>query len=255
MIFERVVSLPVAARRLLEVLAVFGQPLNLELAVRAAGAESGAMELVAMLRAERLSRTRVKDEREELETYHDRIRETVVSHLAPDTLRHHHRALAGALEGVAGTDPELLATHLQGAGEHVRAAGYAIAAADGAAEALAFDRAARLYRLALDLDPVAPRDTRRDIEVKLGDALASAGRGGEAALAYLAAADGADGRRQLELRRQAAEQQLRSGHLDEAFETIQKVLAAIGCRSPRQNAAPCSRCSSSASASAFAALG
>jgi tetratricopeptide (TPR) repeat protein len=112
-----------------------------------------------------------------------------------------------------------------------------LAAADRASNALAFDRAARLYRRALELDPAADRELRRSIEVRLGDALASAGRGGEAAQAYLAASEGAPATRQLELRRQAAEQQLRSGHLDEGFETIRTVLAAIGmslAKSPRR---------------------
>jgi serine/threonine protein kinase/tetratricopeptide (TPR) repeat protein len=236
-ILDRVTGLPEPARRLLEVLAVFGQPVDRGLASRAAGLESEEMESVALLRAERLSRARVMDDHEELETYHDRIRETVIAHLDPSTLRSHHRALARALETVAGADPEALAVHFQGAGEQVRAARYALAAADRATDALAFDRAARLYRTALDLDPAAARDTRRNIEVKLGEALASAGRGGEAARAYLAAAADAETGHQLELRRRAAEQFLRSGHFDEGFETIRTVLAAIGmslAKSPRR---------------------
>ena len=235
-IFGRVAGLPEPARRLLEVLAVFGQPVDRAIASRAAGVWGEEMESVSLLRAERLTRTRVLGDREELETYHDRIRETVLAHLEPGPLRNHHRALAVALES-AGADPEVLAVHFEGAGEHVKAAGFAIAAADRAADALAFDRAARLYRRALDLDPAAERDRRRAVEVKLGDALASAGRGAEAARSYLAASAGADGRTQLDLRRRAAEQQLRSGHFDEGFDTIRTVLAAIGmslAKSPRR---------------------
>jgi serine/threonine protein kinase len=228
-IHERVKELPDTPRHLLEVLSVFGQPLDQELANRAAGIESGAMEAVSMLRAQHLSRTRVMDQRQELETYHDRIRETVVSHLSPDRLRSHHRSLANTLVLLDDPDPEILSVHFHGAGETVRAAGYSVAAAERASDKLAFERAARLYRQALDLDPSMAADRQVVIQGKLGDALASAGRGGQAASAYLAAAAlDAEPRHELELRRRAAEQQLRSGQIDAGFDTIRSVLGAIG---------------------------
>jgi hypothetical protein len=236
-IYSRVKSLPSATRRLLEVLSVFGQPLDRELASAAAGVGLEEMESVSQLRAQRLARTRVMDDREELEPYHDRIRETVVAHLAADELRSHHRALASSLAALDDPDPEILAVHFQGAGELVRAAQYSVAAADRAADALAFDRAARLYRLALDLDPSTDRDTQRSVQIRLGNALASAGRGGQAAEAYLAAASDSEPRSQLEFHRRAAEQLLRSGQIDAGFDTIRSVLAAIGMKlalSPRR---------------------
>ncbi|MEO7158043.1 MAG: AAA family ATPase, partial [Vicinamibacterales bacterium] len=180
-IHERVKELPATPRHLLEVLSVFGQPLDQEVAKRAAGIESGALEAVSLLRAQHLSRTRVMDQREELETYHDRIRETVIAHLSPEDLRRHHRALADTLVSLDDPDPEVLSVHFLGAGERVRAAGYSVLAADRASDKLAFDRAARLYRLALDLDPAIAPERQSAIHGKLGDALASAGRGGQAA--------------------------------------------------------------------------
>ena len=236
-IYGRVKGLPPATRRLLEVLSVFGQPLDRELASAAAGVGAEEMESVSLLRAQRLSRIRVMDDREELEPYHDRIRETVIAHLAPDQLRAHHQALASGLAALDNPDPEILAVHFEGAGDHVHAAQYSVAAADRAADALAFDRAARLYRLALDLNPAMERDAQRSIQIRLGNALASAGRGGQAAEAYLAAARDAEPRSQLEFQRRAAEQQLRSGQIDAGFETIRNVLAAIGMKlaaSPRR---------------------
>jgi hypothetical protein len=234
-ILTRVRQLSPAARRLLEILAVFGRPLDPSIACRTAGIEGEELEVCALLRVERMSRTRVTGDREEIETYHDRIRETVVAHLSPDTLRAHHGALALALD-TTGADPEVLAIHFQGAGDHDRAARSATIAADRAADALAFDRAARLYRLSLDLMPPDSAD-RHGIEVRLGDALASGGRGHEAAHAYLAAARGTRAAEQLELLRRAAEQLLRSGHLDEGHETIRTVLATMGMKlasSPRR---------------------
>jgi hypothetical protein len=234
-ILTRVRQLPAAARRLLEILALFGRPLDPSIACRTAGIEREELETCALLRAERLSRTRVTADREEIETYHDRIRETVVAHLPPDTLRAHHGALALALD-TTGADPEVLAIHFQGAGDHDRAAHSAAVAADRAADALAFDRAARLYRLSRDL--MQPDWAgRHRIEVRLGDALASGGRGHEAAHAYLSAARGMRAAEQLELLRRAAEQLLRSGHLDEGHETIRAVLATMGMKlasSPRR---------------------
>ncbi len=159
----------------------------------------------------------------------------MIAHLAPEQLRLHHRSLADTLVTLRNPDPETLAVHYQGAGELGRAAVYSAAAADRAADKLAFDRAARLYQIALELDAsmaadqsAMPADQRSDIEIKLGDALAAAGRGGQAAQAYLTAATHRNPQQQLDLRRRAAEQQLRSGQIDAGFETIRSVLAAIG---------------------------
>ena len=54
------------------------------------------------------------------------------------------------------------------------------AAATGAAGTLAFDRASKLYQVALDLLPVAHAGRSR-LRIELADALANAGRGYQAA--------------------------------------------------------------------------
>ncbi len=132
---------------------------------------------LALLFARHLVRARASDARDEIEPYHDQIRETAVASLSAETLRAHHRRLAAALEGSGTTDPEALALHFQEAGDADRAAEYASVAAARAADALAFERAARLYRLALELRPESDAAARRALSVKLGDALSSAGHG------------------------------------------------------------------------------
>src|SRR5262249_37608858 len=78
MVGARVRQLPEDARRLLEVVAVAGRPLEAEVADGAAGLgdESAAL---AILRAGHLVRARGMAARPEIETYHDRIREAVVA--------------------------------------------------------------------------------------------------------------------------------------------------------------------------------
>src|SRR5258706_12136185 len=88
---------------------------------------------------------------------------------------------------------------------------------------LAFDRAAWLFKLALELGEV---ESSASLRVNLGDALANAGRGAEAAREYLAAA-ASDQSEKLDLERRAAEQFLRSGHIDEGLETIRLVLKSM----------------------------
>ncbi|MHB8876132.1 MAG: ATP-binding protein, partial [Myxococcaceae bacterium] len=226
---SRTQRLPDPARRLLHVVAVAGRPISHAVAARAAELGSEEIAALAPLRGGNLVRSAATGEADALETYHDRIRETVVANLSPERLAEVHLRVGRALEASGQADPEALALHFGAAGQTERAARYAAAAAGRAAEALAFDRAAALYRRALELEP------NREHEVLLGDALANAGRGIEAATTYLEAA-GRERRPplpaavRLDLERRAAEQLLRSGHIDEGLEVVRSVLGAVNMR-------------------------
>ena len=102
--------------------------------------------------------------------------------------------LAAELEAAGGADPETLGVHFEEAGEIAKGGRYYGLAADEAGEALAFDRAVKLYRHALELGPHDPAMARR-LRARLGDALANVGRGIEAARAYQEAAADAITRR------------------------------------------------------------
>src|SRR5262249_53297068 len=80
-LWERVLTLPAAARRLLETIAVSGQPLPQADAWQAAGLSREDPGTLTLLRSSRLIRSSGPAEREEVETYHDRVRESVLAHL------------------------------------------------------------------------------------------------------------------------------------------------------------------------------
>ncbi len=224
----RLEQLSDGARRLLEIVAVAGGPIETTVAVNAAKLGRDAPGALVALRVGSLVRSHAARREEVLETYHDRVREAVVGGLDPQALRRAHRRLARAMMVRGDPDPEALAEHLEGAGEREEAGSFAREAAARATHALAFDRAVRLYRRALSLRPDdAPE--RWEIEEALGDALAHDGRSAEAAEAYLRAAAGAGGGA-LDLRRRAAEHLLRSGHVDRGLEVLGDVLAGVGMR-------------------------
>ncbi len=228
---RRIGRLPPEALALLEVLAVAGQPLRQAIACKAADVGALGFSGLALLRAQHLIRGTGLGSLDEVETYHDRIRETVVNHLDTERLQEVNRRLATELEQAGGADPETLAVHFEGAGEPAKAAHYYALSADEAAEALAFDRAVKLYRRALELGQPDPAAARR-IRARLGDALANVGRSLEAARVYQEAAADADQLELIELQRRAAYQFLVSGHIDEGLSAFGAILDRVGLSLP-----------------------
>ncbi len=182
--------------------------------------------MLSLLKVASFVRTRHAGEHRYVEPYHDRVREAVVALLPADERAELHLRLAETYEASSSPEPETLAVHYAAAGERARAAELAATAAARAVDALAFDRAVSLYRMAIDL---AARPDRR-LYLALGFALASGGRGVESADAFLAALDGAGPAEALDLRCRAAGQLLYSGHIDRGLATLEQVIGAVGLK-------------------------
>jgi eukaryotic-like serine/threonine-protein kinase len=233
MVGERLAGLPQEARRLVEIIAVGGRPLPVSTVGDAARVEA-ADELVTLLQRRHFVRPGLRNGREVVESVHDRIRETIVAQLSADSLREHHGNLARALQATLAADPESVALHLIGAGETERGALFAERAAEQAAKQLAFEQAARLFRLTLDTFPATSADGSR-LRKRLGEVLEWTGRSAEAGRAYLEAAEGASALQKVDLQRAAAEQFHASGLMDEGTRVLHSVLAAVGERAPRSS--------------------
>jgi tetratricopeptide (TPR) repeat protein len=229
-LWQRVEELPERARLLLECVAVAGQPIRLRYALEAVHLPQ-EMSAVQILRAAHLTRNTGPGTADEIEMYHERIRETTIAHMPADLVRERHRRLALTLEAGGSTDFARIAVHFRGAGRADRAASFFLRAGDQARETLAFERAVDHYREVLQLEPLEG-EPRRGVLVKLGDALANAGRGAEAARAYLEAAAGAPPAESRELTGRAGFQFCISGHLDDGRAAFRRVLADIGMRLP-----------------------
>ncbi len=211
--------------------AVSGQPLARRLLRGAALTADGERAALRLLHARRLLRSRGAGDDEPVLPYHDRIREVLVHHLAPEILRDLHRRLADVLEREPEPDSERLAFHCHGAGEQPRAGRHAIVAAERAFGALAFDRAATLFGQALEWSPQAPAQVCA-LMVRRAEALVYASRCAEAGARYLEVAVVAAPAVGLELRRKAAEQYLISGHLADGLQVLRPLLRELGLRYP-----------------------
>lgn len=212
------------ARRLLELIAVAGRPVPQSAVADAAALKVHEVDVLAPLSTARLVRLLEIGGHDYVDVYLDCIREAVLAGLDDTHLARHHRRLAHALLRF-GAPAEWLHVHFRGAGERARAAQFAEEAGDKAALALAFERAAACYRDAIALGSQSAR-----LHEKLGDALAQGGRGREAADAYLTALQLSPPPRVPELRRRAAEQLLRIGHVERGLAELGTVLADVGLR-------------------------
>jgi eukaryotic-like serine/threonine-protein kinase len=225
-LLTRIKLFSIPAQTALELLALVGRPIPLDLLLEASGSSTDDIDA---LRTAHLVRARRHGGALLLECYHDRIREIVSISLSDERRVKHYEVFASLLIARDGLNPELISTCLERIGDRRRAADYAVCAATEATVALAFDRAASLYTRAIALwHSEGPE--KRDLLVKLGTALEHAGRGQEAAAAYRQAAASSDADQEVDLRRRAAEQLLSTGQLDDGLLLLREVCRDVGCR-------------------------
>lgn len=250
LILQRVRALLPREQRIMTVVASSSQPLPSGVVLRAAGVrEPSRLELIRLSRCRLITRREIRG-RAVIDTYHRRLSESIASSVGAADRRRVHQRIALALEQEAERDPELLSHEWLEAGDRTRAGEYAVEAAERADAALAFVRAAGLYRRAADL--LGPTSARRaDLRRHEADALVRAGRGGQAAPLYVDLAreqltrapgekasslhvtdpDG-DNVDAITLRQRAVEQYLISGRIEEGLAELRVVLDALGLSFP-----------------------
>ena len=229
-LWSRVQELSPKDRELIELLAVSGQPLRLRDAYASARDPRVDPHMITRMRAEHLVRSTGPRLTDEVDLFHDRIRESVVHRLQDTVRRSYHGVLATTLERAGDVDSETVGAHFEGAGNPESAGAHYATAAGNAARALAFERAARLYRRSIDLRP-ALGDAAAPMRIELGHALANAGRGADAAVEYKKAGEALHDRR-TELLRLAATQLCITGHIDDGREIFADTMRTLGMRMP-----------------------
>lgn len=237
LLLRRFEHLPPQAQRLLEVIAVAGQPLARSCVLTAARHLGVTTDVpLEQLRAERLTRTTGLGSDDTVETYHDRIRETVVRQLSSSDLSRLHGLLAETLQQQDSADAQSVANHWEAAGQPDRAFEWFNRAAEQALRQLAFDQAAGLFGRLLQYPSLKPQDVSR-LRRRFADALAASGRGVPAAEQYLTLAQSAGTlEASLDLRRMAANQLLISGRVDDGLSQLRSVLRELNLPVPQSTA-------------------
>ena len=217
------------ALRLLQAVALAGRPVVIETLAGVANL-ADPWPVLSALHAANL--VRMADKNGVLvECYHDRIREAVVHSLSTMRAQELHLVLARTCEDDGRTAPDVVADHYFSAGHPELAVPLALYAANDAARAMAFGRAAALYRLCLARGEWE-EERRRELLESLAEMLGFDGRGAEASDVYLEAGAQAPEQDRSRLKRMAAEQLLWSGHIDRAKELFDDTLSEWGLKIP-----------------------
>ena len=263
-IWTRVNRLPEEARRLLELIAVSSRPTPAMEAYQAIDAVEHGQRYLAQLRTSNFVRTtESEDEDTIVETYHDRVRESVVDHLDEETVKGHNLNLALTIAQVSGIQVDDLWTHINStvefeepgdphsldkrqwqrvfdiasffdaAGEHERAFPFALCAAEQARKQDAQEVAEQQYRVALrGVDWVSPAIRFRVLE-GLGDVFVLRGKYDEANEQFEATRSGVKGElvlARLDWKRGVAA--FKKGDMGNARDYSEKAIRALGERPP-----------------------
>jgi hypothetical protein len=234
LILERLRRLPVESQRLIEIIAVAGDPLPQKALADAAGVpltSEGWERGISALAQARLIRRSGGQGSDVVEPYHDRIGEAVLGSLDAAALRELRTGIAHAMEKWGRERTDLLARYWLEADDRERAKYYAREAAIQARTKLAFDRAAQLYQTAAALE--SDQEAKRELLRALGDCQACNGLPSLAAEAYQQAAALSGPDLAPRLRHLAAEQLLRGGHIVRGLAILGEVLDQTGLRLAR----------------------
>jgi len=234
-VHERLAAAPDLGRRIVEMAAIAGHPLSLG-AIRCLFDDTRSLRLlVDELCMRSLLRTFVRDAQEVFEPFHDCISDAIRGEVDEAVRRESHRRIARALLDSGEATPALLVGHYVAADDTAEALRQATDAAQRADEALAFEQAAELYGLAVELSP-AEAD-RAELEWARAQALANAGDPSHAAEAFLSAAERLgrlpdEARRQAAAKGHAARQLLFAGKLAEGVRALNEAAGLLGIDVP-----------------------
>lgn len=229
---------------LLRLASVSGRPLSLRVMARALSQAPHAehaspVTQITHLRSDRLLRTLGSGRSMRIDIYHGRLREAVLERLSEAERCVLHRRLADTLIALStdqddpelDADPEIIARHLGSSDEPARAETYAVTAARRAFDRLAFEHAAELYRLALEVF-AGPDGGRSQLMRALALAYENAGRGRDAAEVLVACAKLTDTDPK-PLLRLAMDQYFITGHFALGMPIATSLLQGVGLSWPR----------------------
>lgn len=262
-IWARACRLPEETRRFLELVAVVAHPVPAADAYRALGEAERGQSLLAQLRTASFVRTTSNESQGTIvESYHDRIRESVSHRLDEATTQKHHLSVARVIEEASGITAENrnqwlttaspvsdetlelssdqwnrvfdLARHFSAGGQPRQALPYALIAAEQSRSQDALEIAERQFRVAEQAAENAPPHVQFRIADGLGDVLMLRGKYDEAehrlTKAHAVAADEIVGAK---TDRKLGELAFKRGRMQEAAEILETALRNMGRWVPR----------------------
>ncbi len=259
MIWSRVQQLPDESQQLLAVVALRGQPLPLDQAMRIADVGQAA---VGPLRAGHLIRTVGLASSSKIETYHDRVRESVSGRLDVATRQRHHFRIAeeyarqsprdasdvivgspaDAATGAAQTESRIdvvpewydIAFHFDAAGRPDLAFPFALATAENARAQFSLEVAEQQFRIAERGADGRQQVVRGRVAEGLADVLMLRGNYDEAQVRFARALE-LSPNSAARIEAKLGELAFKQGDMQRAIEVFERILRLLGERVPRSS--------------------